>query len=847
MPTPSRRAWVWSAAAALVGTALFAALSAVRAHSHLDAVGSAWAELLLVAAVAGAAVFVAMRRVAHRYRTALDRVAASLAAFRRNPSSASPVPPEDEAWLADLSQQLELLGAGYRQALADLVAQGESLESLHALLVRGEGDKGTGKTVVIQRGSGSSRNMVARLTPNLHWLAATPALQEFLGRPMATLNGRPVAAVVHPDDRPGLGRAFSEALDTGEAHNITFRLRCRVTPSDNEGPAALDAAPTAVRERHVQMDVMTRYADGAPLHLRCFLVDVTDRARAERELRRRTRELSRTNERLMRINQDLERLKESYRDLYHNAPVMYFSLDPEGRLVTFNETMCHVLGYSREDLQMQPYTRLLPPDSRQRYLKEPEAYQQRAEVETRWLKQDGTIIDVWIRSVPLQDDEGRFVRSRSVAQDVTERNRLADELRRRRDELERANIDLRQINKELDEFTSVVSHDLKEPLRTIEAFSSFLAEDYSDRLGPDGFESINHLVTASRRLGRLIDDLLTLSRAGRITTAPRPFNLVEAVAAMRRDLADMITRKNASVHTEGSLPTVLADPERISQLLANLVANGLKYNTSPTPKVVIGEVRGPAAAHLAADGHGGGDFVTLFVRDNGIGIEPRHHQQIFKIFRRLHKRDEFEGTGAGLAICKKIVEAHAGRIWVESEPGQGATFYFTLPGVPSNGACPDGAAPAAVINGRLQVASQGRATAQLLLVEDTPEIGLIVHRLTQHAGYSLDWVATAEEGWEYLQGHRPDLLLLDIHLPGMDGVELCRRLRAVPALADLPVALFSQGANPDDLRAGLEAGANFVLPKDLLCRPDDWRRRVEEIVGAPHVPEGAGSADKGTG
>src|SRR5262249_7950994 len=161
--------------------------------------------------------------------------------------------------------------------------------------------------------------------------------------------------------------------------------------------------------------------------------------------------------------------------------------DAEGRLLGFNDPLCQALGYRREDLHMQPYTRLLPPESRQRYLADPEAYQQRSEVETRWLKKDGTVIDVWIRSVPQQDDEGRFVPSRSVAQDVTERNRLADELRRRGDELERANLELRQINKELDEFTFVVSHDLQEPLNTFDLYSSILAEDYSDRLGTDGF------------------------------------------------------------------------------------------------------------------------------------------------------------------------------------------------------------------------------------------------------------------------------------------------------------------------------------------------------------------------
>jgi PAS domain S-box-containing protein len=829
------RAWAWAAAGALLAGATLATLLAARAEAPADALAASLAALVLTAALVSAAALAAAWAATRRYRQALDELTRGLAAFRVKPSSAPLVPAEDVPLLGGLTGQLELLAAGYRKALADLVAKKESLASLRGQLAQGDGEKGPGRAVVIQRGSGSSRNMVARFTLNLHWVAATPALQQFLGRPVTELNARPLAEIVHPEDLPPLHRAFREALETGEAHNVTFRVRCRPGPSSGDGPEKPDATPLPERERHLQMDVMTRYADDVPLHFRCFLVEVTDRVRAERELRRRTEELSAANERLVRSNQDLERLKESYRERYNEAPVMYFSLDPEGRLCGFNNTLRQTLGYQPKDLHMQPYTRLLPAESRERYLAAPEAFQQRSEVETRWLKDDGTVIEVWIRSIPQQDEDGRFLRSLSVAQDVTERNRLADELRRRGDELARANAELRRINKELDEFTSVVAHDLREPLRTIEAFSQFLAEDYSDRLGPDGFEAINHLVTASHRQEGRINDLLTLSRAGRIATAPRAFHLVEAVAAVRRDLADLITRKGAALHTEGPLPTVLADPERIGQLLANLVGNGLKYNQNPSPRVVIGEVRWLAERGNGAGG-AEGDFVTLFVRDNGIGIDPRFHQDIFRIFRRLHQRDEYEGTGAGLAICKRIVEAHSGRIWVESELGQGATFYFTLPRAPAE-ACTAEAVPLRPVDKSSQATNESAAApgqrqpgARLLLVEDMPDIQIIVQRFTQHSGYSLKWVASAEEGWDYLQAHRPDLVLLDFHLPGMDGIELCRKLRAVPELADLPVALFSQGANAEEQQAGRAAGADFVLSKDLLCRPDDWRRRIDEML-----------------
>jgi PAS domain S-box-containing protein len=584
--------------------------------------------------------------------------------------------------------------------------------------------------------------------------------------------------------------------------------------------------------------------------------DNPQKTRLEQGLKRKTEDLVLANQHLVQVEKDLDRLKESYRDLYHHSPVMYLSLDPEGRLITFNDTLLRTLGFQREELQDRPYQDLLPPQGVAHWNQQIQGatghpLAREGEIEAQWRRKDGSFIDVWIRTIALQDDHGKVVRFRSTALDLTERNRLAQELRHHGDELERTNARLRLIINELEEFTHVVSHDLKEPLRTIQAFSQILAEDYAPQLDADGFQYINHLLTASRRLGNLIDDLLTLSQAGLITRSPEVFNLNEAVATVRRDLAHLILRKGADFLIEGSLPDVVGDQHRIAQLLANLVGNGLKYNTSPNPLVAIGQAPGvfPPGSSEGTDPR----RITLYVRDNGIGIDPRYHQQIFGIFRRLHQEDEFEGTGAGLAICKKIVEAHGGHIWVESERDKGTTFFFTLPHprpqtltrIGANGqaqakktALPEPTAPQAPpTNGQHQHQPSGKerpsrlgSGPRLVLVEDMYEVGMIIQKLAQRSGQQVTWFTTAEEALVFLQHGQADLMLFDVNLPGMSGIDLARQVRHLPHLAQVPIAIFSQGQSPEDLEKLRTDGVDIILPKDMLAKPLEWQKRIQEIL-----------------
>ncbi len=226
-------------------------------------------------------------------------------------------------------------------------------------------------------------------------------------------------------------------------------------------------------------------------------------------------------------------------------------------------------------------------------------------------------------------------------------------------------VELEATVKELEQFAYVASHDLQEPLRAVAGCVEILEKDYGDKLEPGADELIRHTVEGTRRMQTLIRDLLAYSRVG---TRGQPFVPVDCNGAFDvalENLATAITESDAVI-TRDPLPTLPADPTQLSQLFQNLIGNGIKFHGGKPPEIHVGAQRDE-------------DGWRFSVRDNGIGIEPQYFDRIFVIFQRLHTRTEYTGTGIGLAICRRIVERHGGTISVESEPGKGSTFIFTIP------------------------------------------------------------------------------------------------------------------------------------------------------------------------
>ncbi len=353
--------------------------------------------------------------------------------------------------------------------------------------------------------------------------------------------------------------------------------------------------------------------------------------------------------------------EQKFHNLYDHAPDMYVSVSPEdGNIVECNETLLENTGYKRKEIIGQPVFMMYHEDSINKAKFVFEEFLKYGEIGNRELilkKKNGEKIDVSLSVKSVKDEQGNIKYSMSSWRDITEAKKQEVIIRQTLTELERS-------NQELEQFAYIASHDLQEPLRMVSSFLQLLQSRYKDSLDEDGLEFIEFAVDGASRMRQLIKDLLEFSRVG---TRGKPFEKakIEELANIAvQNLSESITESNAVIKI-GKLPELSVDHSQIVQLFQNLISNAIKFRGETDPEINISAKRKKYNYEFT-------------VTDNGIGFDVKYKDRIFTIFQRLHTSEEYSGTGIGLAVCKKIVERHGGEIWVESEPGKGTKFYFTL-------------------------------------------------------------------------------------------------------------------------------------------------------------------------
>jgi PAS domain S-box-containing protein len=338
-----------------------------------------------------------------------------------------------------------------------------------------------------------------------------------------------------------------------------------------------------------------------------------------------------------------------------------FMLDSNGYVASWNKGAQQVKGYAREEIVGKHFSVFYPPEDRASGKPDRElvvaAREGRFEEEGRRVRRDGS--EFWANIVisSVRDETDTLVAFVKVTRDLTERRAVEERAR----VIARA---LKAANDELESFTYSVSHDLRAPIRQIEGFSKILAEHLGTDIDPQAEQYLRRIRQSSRQMGRLVDDLLQLAQVGQKDAVPRRTSLDSLIGDVLTNVRAEITDRKIEWRV-GTLPAVTCDAGLMKVVLTNLLSNAVKY-TSPREKAVI------EIGQMVKEGE-----TVVYVRDNGVGFDMRYADKLFGVFQRLHRTEDFEGTGVGLATVRRILRKHNGRIWAEAAPDQGATFFFT--------------------------------------------------------------------------------------------------------------------------------------------------------------------------
>ena len=374
-----------------------------------------------------------------------------------------------------------------------------------------------------------------------------------------------------------------------------------------------------------------------------------------------------------KLEEAIEYSEKRYRTVLDEIGDAYFEVDLRGAFTFVNDQMSQHLRYSREELLGMSYKAFTVEEEIKNVY---EAYNQvyrtggaNLSFGHKVIRKDGTRGFSNVSISPLKNGKGEIFGFRGVSRDITAHKRLEEEREALLQDIKRINRKLEEANKELQDFVYVASHDLREPLRKISSFGTLLQDSLKRKLDKDQQENFEFMIGGAQRMQDMIDALLTYSRLSTRAKPPQQVYLNEVIKDLKKlELATLLDETRGTIHTPEPLPPVRADPSQMHQLFQNLIGNGLKFHQEGIPPEII------IRAHGVEN-----KMIRIEVEDNGIGIDEKYHEQLFVMFTRLHSRAQYEGTGIGLAICKKIVERHEGAIGIKSTPDKGSTFWFTLP------------------------------------------------------------------------------------------------------------------------------------------------------------------------
>lgn len=474
-----------------------------------------------------------------------------------------------------------------------------------------------------------------------------------------------------------IGRHIGEFHATQEgATEILRRLSANELLQQHE--AAMVHRDGSVRDVLISSSVL--WENGKFVHTRCFTQDITDhrpplenidfQRGLERLVAERTRELSMRNEELRASEERYHRMIDEVEDY------AILLLSPDGIIENWNKGAEKIKGYTAEEAIGRSFRMFYTAADQQK--KVPDRLLQEARLQGKAahegyrVRKDGTMFWGSILITSLHDDDGGVIGFSKVTRDLSERKKAQDAIQRKNEELEK-------MNQELSSFAYVSSHDLQEPLRKIRAFSLRILEVEYERLSEKGRDHFERIQRSAQRMQTLIEDLLSYSRTSAADLTWEEVNLQATVAQVVDELAERVEEKKATIVYE-DLPVIKGIPFQIRQLLDNLISNALKFSKANMPaRVDIRATRVPGSLIPFAEADAARQYHCIAVSDQGIGFDPEFRKRIFDIFQRLHHRDRYEGTGVGLAICRRIAENHEGFIEAQGMPGQGAVFQVYIP------------------------------------------------------------------------------------------------------------------------------------------------------------------------